>query len=49
MVDGLSVVWPQTMVDGLSVVWSQNHWDGIPGLGHKTGSYGLVIYASKSS
>jgi hypothetical protein len=29
-------------------VWPQNHWDGFPGLGLKTDSYGLVIWASKS-
>jgi hypothetical protein len=50
----------KTKVDGLSVVWPQNHWDsfswvglktvgfGYPGLGLKTGSYNLVIWASKS-
>jgi hypothetical protein len=50
----------KTKVNGLSVVWPQNHWDGFscfglktngfefPGLGIKTGSYGLVIWALKS-
>jgi hypothetical protein len=50
----------KTKVDGLSMVWPQNHWDGFsrfslktgirgfPYLGLKTGSYGLVIWASKS-
>jgi hypothetical protein len=33
----------KTKADGLSVVWSQNHWVGFPGLGLKTGNYGLVI------
>jgi hypothetical protein len=38
----------KTKVYGLSVVWPQNHWDGFPSLGLKTGSSGLVIWASKS-
>jgi hypothetical protein len=38
----------KTKVDSLSVVWSQNHRVGFPSLGLKTGSYGLVIWASKS-
>jgi hypothetical protein len=38
----------KSKVDSLSVVWPQNHWDRFPGLGLKTGSYGLVIWASKS-
>jgi hypothetical protein len=50
----------KTKVDGLLVVWPQNHWGsflvepqnqgggGFPGLDLKTGSYGLVIWASKS-
>jgi hypothetical protein len=50
----------KTKVYGLSVVWPQNHWDGFsqfglktshfgfPGLGLKTGSYDLVVLASKS-
>jgi hypothetical protein len=32
----------------VSPVWPQNRWLGIPSLGHKTGSYSLVIWASKS-
>jgi hypothetical protein len=36
------------MFDGLLVVWPQNDWDGFPDLGLKIGSYGLVIWASKS-
>jgi hypothetical protein len=31
-----------------SVVWPQNHWVGFLGLGLKTGSYGSVIWTSKS-
>jgi hypothetical protein len=38
----------KTTVDGLSVVWPQNRWDEFLGLGLKTGSYGLMIWASKS-
>jgi hypothetical protein len=50
----------KTKVDDLSVVWLQNHWDsiirfdlktgggGFPSLGLKNGSYGLMIWASKS-
>jgi hypothetical protein len=50
----------KTKVGSLSVVWPQNHWDGFSwfslkagdfgflGLGLKTGSYDLVIWASKS-
>jgi hypothetical protein len=50
----------KTKVGILSVVWPQNHWDGFSrfslkaggfgflGLGLKTGSYDLVIWASKS-
>jgi hypothetical protein len=50
----------KTNVDGLSVVWPQNRWHGFlvesqnqgagefSGLDLKTGSYGLVIWASKS-
>jgi hypothetical protein len=38
----------KTKVYGLSVVWTQNHWVRFPGLGLKTGSYGLVIWSSKS-
>jgi hypothetical protein len=37
----------KTKVNGLSVVWPQNHWGRFPGLGLKTGSYRLVIWASK--
>jgi hypothetical protein len=37
-----------TKLDGLLVVWFQNHWVRFSGLGLKTGSYGLVIWASKS-
>jgi hypothetical protein len=59
-VDGLSVVWPQNQWDGFLwfgvktggddfLVESQNHGGGgFPGLGLKTGSCGLVIWASKS-
>jgi hypothetical protein len=43
------VSWFKTKVNGLSVVLPQNHWDGFSGLGLKTDSYGLVIWASKSS
>jgi hypothetical protein len=32
----------------VSPVWPQNWWLGFPGLDLKTGSYGLVIWASKS-
>jgi hypothetical protein len=39
---------PQTKVDGLSVLWHQNHCVGFPGLGLKTNSYDMVIWASKS-
>jgi hypothetical protein len=35
-------------VYGLSVVWPENHWDRFPGLGLKAGSYGLMIWDSKS-
>jgi hypothetical protein len=38
----------KTKVDGLLVVWYQNRWVGFPGLSIKTGSFGLVICASKS-
>jgi hypothetical protein len=38
----------KTKIDVLSVVWYQNHWDGFPSLGLKTGSYGLMVWASKS-
>jgi hypothetical protein len=50
----------KTKVNGLSVVWPQNHWDGFlwfglkaggfrfPGLGLKTDSSDLMIWASKS-
>jgi hypothetical protein len=31
-----------------SLVWPQNRWLGFPGLGLKTGSSSLVIWASKS-
>jgi hypothetical protein len=31
------------------VVWPQNHSLGFPGLGLKTGSFGLVIWQIKSS
>jgi hypothetical protein len=60
-VDGLSVVWPQNHWDdflrfGLKtsgddfLVEPQNQGgEGFLGLGLKTGSYGLVILASKSS
>jgi hypothetical protein len=37
-----------TKLDGLLVVWFQNNWVRFSGLGLKTGSYGLVIWASKS-
>jgi hypothetical protein len=30
------------------LVYSQNRWLRFPGLGFKTGSYGLVIWVSKS-
>jgi hypothetical protein len=36
------------MFDGLSVVWPQNRWDGFLCFVLKTGSCGLVIWASKS-
>jgi hypothetical protein len=29
------------------VVWPQNHWYGFPGLGLKTGIYGLMIWPTK--
>jgi hypothetical protein len=31
------------------VVWPQNHWYGFPGLGLKTGIYGLMIWPTKPS
>jgi hypothetical protein len=52
MVNGVSVVQPlglKTMVNEVSVVHPQNEWDGFLGLGLKTDSYGLVIWALKSS
>jgi hypothetical protein len=60
-VDGLSVVWPQNHWDGFLrfglktggndfLVEPQNQGGGgFPGLGLKTGSYGLVIWTLKSS
>jgi hypothetical protein len=47
---GVRVSWfsLKTKIDGLSVVWPQNHWDGFSSLDLKTGSYGLVIWGSKS-
>jgi hypothetical protein len=38
----------KTKIDGLSMVWPQNHWNGFSGLSLRTGSYGWVIWASKS-
>jgi hypothetical protein len=38
----------KTKVYGFSVVWFQNHWDGFPYLSLKIGSYGLMIWGSKS-
>jgi hypothetical protein len=47
---GAQVSWLsiKTKVDGLSAVWPKNHWDVFPGLGIKTGSYGLVTWSSKT-
>jgi hypothetical protein len=47
-VDGLSVVWPQNHSDGFLVEPQNQGGRGFPGLGLKTGSYGLVICVSKS-
>jgi hypothetical protein len=59
-VDGLSVVWPQnhwdsflwfglkTSGNGFLVEPQNPGGGGFPGLGLKTGSYGLVIWVSKS-
>jgi hypothetical protein len=47
-VDGLSVVWPQNHSDGFLVEPQNQGGRGFPGLGLKTGSYGLVIWVSKS-
>jgi hypothetical protein len=41
--DGLSVVWPQNHRDDFSRFDLNTSSDGFPGLGLKTGSYGLVI------
>jgi hypothetical protein len=43
-----SLVWPQNRWRWFLPVWPQNRWLGFPSLGLKTGSYGLVIWASKS-
>jgi hypothetical protein len=47
-VDGLSVVWPQNHSDGFLVEPQNQGGRGFPGLGLKIGSYGLVIWVSKS-
>jgi hypothetical protein len=43
-----SLVWPQNWWQWFSLVWPQNWCLGFSILGLKTGSYGLVIWASKS-
>jgi hypothetical protein len=44
-----SPIWPQNWWWRFLPVWPQNWWLGFHGLGLKTGSYGLVIWALKSS
>jgi hypothetical protein len=43
-----SPVWFQNRWRRFSSVCPQNRWLGFPGLGLKTGSSGLMIWASKS-
>jgi hypothetical protein len=46
--DGFLPVWPQNRWRRFLPIWPQNWWLEFPSLGLKIGSYGLVIWASKS-
>jgi hypothetical protein len=44
----ISLGWASKPVATVLVVWPQNHSLRFPGLGLKTGSYGLMIWPTKS-